>query len=76
MSDKRWSAKTPVVIGLLGLVGLLGGFAVWATMTEIAGAIIAPGRIEVDQNRQIVQHPTGGVVSKIGGQRRRHRSSR
>ena len=66
MSDKRWSAKTPVVIGLLGLVGLLGGFAVWATMTEIAGAIIAPGRIEVDQNRQIVQHPTGGVVSKIG----------
>ncbi|MEP4246442.1 HlyD family type I secretion periplasmic adaptor subunit [Tateyamaria sp.] len=65
MSDKRWSAKVPVFIGLLGLVGLLGGFAAWATMTEIAGAIIAPGRIEVDQNRQIVQHPTGGVVSKI-----------
>lgn len=65
MSDKRWSAKAPVFIGLLGLVGLLGGFVAWATMTEIAGAIIAPGRIEVDQNRQIVQHPTGGVVSKI-----------
>ncbi|MEP5631075.1 MAG: HlyD family type I secretion periplasmic adaptor subunit [Tateyamaria sp.] len=65
MNDKRWSAKVPVFIGLLGLVGLLGGFAAWATMTEIAGAIIAPGRIEVDQNRQIVQHPTGGVVSKI-----------
>lgn len=65
MSDNRWSAKQPVIIGLLGLVVLLGGFTAWATMTQIAGAIIASGRIEVDQNRQIVQHPTGGVVSKI-----------
>lgn len=68
MSDNRWSAKQPVIIGLLGLVVLLGGFTAWATMTQIAGAIIASGRIEVDQNRQIVQHPTGGVVSKIAVQ--------
>lgn len=65
MTDNRWSAKVPVIIGLLGLVVLLGGFAAWATLTQIAGAIIAPGRIEVDQNRQIVQHPTGGVVTEI-----------
>lgn len=65
MTDKRWSATVPVVIGLLGLVGLLGGFVAWATLTQIAGAVIAPGRIEVDQNRQIVQHPTGGVVAEI-----------
>jgi membrane fusion protein, type I secretion system len=65
MNDKRWSAKMPVAIGLFGLFGLLGGFAAWGTYTEIAGAIIAPGRIEVDQNRQIVQHPTGGVVAEI-----------
>ena len=66
MSAQRWSARTPVVVGFLGLVVLLGGFGVWATQTEIAGAIIASGRIEVDQNRQIVQHPEGGVVAKIG----------
>ncbi|MEL6887717.1 MAG: HlyD family type I secretion periplasmic adaptor subunit [Pseudomonadota bacterium] len=65
MSAQRWSARTPVVVGFLGLAVLLGGFGVWATQTEIAGAIIASGRIEVDQNRQIVQHPEGGVVAKI-----------
>ncbi|MEL6208425.1 MAG: biotin/lipoyl-binding protein, partial [Pseudomonadota bacterium] len=32
---------------------------------NIAGAIIASGRIEVDRNRQIVQHPVGGVVAEI-----------
>jgi HlyD family type I secretion membrane fusion protein len=33
--------------------------------SEIKGAIIAHGRIEVDQNRQVVQHLDGGVVSEI-----------
>lgn len=62
MSDRHWSARAPVLFGLLVL---FGGFAIWATQTNIAGAIIASGRIEVDRNRQIVQHPTGGVVSGI-----------
>ncbi|MEO0866162.1 MAG: biotin/lipoyl-binding protein, partial [Pseudomonadota bacterium] len=65
MSDKTWKARGWVVFGFFGLTLLLGGFGVWATQTEIAGAIIASGRIEVDQNRQVVQHPEGGVVSKI-----------
>ena len=68
MSDKKWSSRSAVLFGCFGLLGLLGGFAVWATQTQIAGAIIASGRIEVDQNRQIVQHPTGGVVAKIAVQ--------
>lgn len=65
MESNSWSAKVPVFVGLFTLLVLLGGFAAWATMTEIAGAIISPGRIEVDQNRQIVQHQTGGTVSEI-----------
>lgn len=65
MSDKTWSARRPVMIGLLSLLTLVGGFGTWAVMSNIAGAIIATGRIEVDQNRQIVQHPDGGVVSSI-----------
>ncbi|MEM6340894.1 MAG: biotin/lipoyl-binding protein, partial [Pseudomonadota bacterium] len=65
MKEGRWSAFRPVLIGMIGLIGLLGGFMLWATMTQIAGAIIAPGRIEVDQNRQVVQHPIGGVVDSI-----------
>lgn len=65
MSDKVWSARRPVMIGLISLLTLVGGFGTWAVMSNIAGAIIASGRIEVDRNRQIVQHPDGGVVSSI-----------
>ncbi len=63
--SKSWSARRPLMIGGLGLLVLLGGFGSWATTTEISGAIIAPGRIEVDQNRQVLQHPDGGVVASI-----------
>ena len=68
MSAERWSTRTPLIIGFFGLFGLLGGLTAWATMTEIAGAVIASGRIEVDQNRQVVQHSTGGIVSEIAVQ--------
>ncbi|MEP3920300.1 HlyD family type I secretion periplasmic adaptor subunit [Ascidiaceihabitans sp.] len=60
-----WSAVVPASVGLFALVGLFGGFVLWATYTQIAGAIISPGRIEVDQNRQVVQHQIGGIVAEI-----------
>jgi len=41
------------------------GFGVWSVASEIAGAVVASGQIEVSQNRQIVQHPDGGVVAEI-----------
>ena len=62
---KTWSARLPLITGFLGLLVLIGGFGTWATMTEIAGAVVASGRIEVDQNRQVIQHPYGGVVADI-----------
>ena len=60
-----YSARRPLIIGMLTLCILLGGFGTWAATTQISGAIVASGRIEVDQNRQVVQHPDGGVVAKI-----------
>ena len=62
---KSWSVGMPMTIGILALVILVGGFGSWSVMASIAGAIIAPGQIEVDQNRQVVQHPVGGVVGEI-----------
>lgn len=64
-ADKDWSARKPMIVGLLGLVLLVGGFGTWASQTQISGAIIASGRIEVEQNRQVIQHPDGGVVAAI-----------
>ena len=63
--SRSWSVRGPMTVGLVGLFLLLGGFGTWAGVTTISGAIIAPGRIEVDQNRQVVQHPDGGVVDAI-----------
>ena len=54
-ATNAWSAWRPVVIGMIGLLVLFGGFGTWAVMSNIAGAIVASGRIEVDRNRQVVQ---------------------
>jgi HlyD family secretion protein len=49
-----------------GAVLLLGGIVFgWGTLTEISGAVIAPGKLAVDSNVKKVQHPTGGVVGDL-----------
>ncbi len=61
----EWPVRRPVAIGFVTLFLLVGCFGGWSVMTTITGAIVAAGRIEVAQNRQIVQHPDGGVVASI-----------
>ncbi len=64
-TGNAWSTRKPIAVGLIGLFLLVGGFGTWAVLIEISGAIIASGRIEVDQNRQVVQHLDGGVIDDI-----------
>ncbi|WP_347137782.1 HlyD family type I secretion periplasmic adaptor subunit [Paracoccus sp. SSK6] len=54
-----------MIAGLLSIIVLLGGFTLWAMQSRIAGAVVASGQVEVEQQRQIVQHPDGGVVEEI-----------
>jgi HlyD family secretion protein len=61
----RFSSRAPLVLGFLTLLLLVGGFGAWSVLTTITGAVVAPGQLEVEQNRQIVQHPDGGVVEAI-----------
>ena len=63
--EKALSARGPILVGVTALVLLVGGFGGWAAFTQISGAIVAQGRIEVDQNRQVVQHIDGGTVNEI-----------
>lgn len=63
--DRRWSARSALFLGFLVLLVLVGGLGAWASTTRIMGAVIASGRVEVAQNRQVVQHPDGGVVAEI-----------
>lgn len=62
---QNWSAKRPLWMGIIGLLVLVGGFGTWAVTAEITSAVIASGQIEVDRNRQVVQHPDGGVVEEV-----------
>ena len=61
----RWSARGALILGVLAMLILVGGFGAWATFARIAGAVVAPGQVEVEQHRQVVQHPEGGVVQEI-----------
>ncbi len=66
MDDKKgWSARKPLVLGFFSLLLLVGGFGTWAVTVNISGAVMADGQVEVDQNRQVIQHPDGGVIAKI-----------
>ena len=64
-APNKWSARRPLILGLVALLVLVGGFGTWAVMAQITGAVITTGQIEVDRNRQVVQHPDGGVVDEI-----------
>ncbi|MDP7150442.1 MAG: HlyD family type I secretion periplasmic adaptor subunit [Paracoccaceae bacterium] len=65
MSSAKWSAARHMSLGIIVLFVLVGGFGAWAVKSQISGAIVTSGKIEVDQNRQVVQHPDGGVVDGI-----------
>ena len=63
--EPRFTLRWPMVLGMLSLLILVGGFGSWATFSSLSDVIIASGQIEVKKNRQVVQHPDGGVVAEI-----------
>lgn len=62
---RKWRANAPLSIGFGAVFVMLGSLGAWSVGTEIAGAVVAPGTVEVESDRQIVQHPDGGVVGEI-----------
>jgi HlyD family type I secretion membrane fusion protein len=61
----QWSVRRPVLLGTITLAFLVGGFGTWATQSELAGAVVTSGTVEIAQERQAIQHPDGGVVAEI-----------
>lgn len=59
------SARLPLIIGFASVLLLIGGLGAWGIGTQISGAVIAPGVVEVETDLQVVQHPDGGVVGEI-----------
>ena len=67
MSDSKtkWTTRTPVLVGFVGLLILVGGFGGWSVITKIEGAIVASGTVQVESFRQVVQHQDGGTVAEL-----------
>src|SRR5262245_35451837 len=53
------------VVGLLSVVVLAGGGLAWASIAEVAGAVVAGGTVVVEGKPKSVQHLDGGVVRTI-----------
>jgi hypothetical protein len=63
--DKKWSAKAQMRFGLAVVFVLVFGLGAWAAFASIAGAVVAPGRLKVETERQVVQHLDGGIVKEM-----------
>ncbi len=68
-SANKVSARTAIrrysLLGLSLAFFLVGGLGGWAAVTELSGAVVAPGAVVVDSHVKKVRHPTGGVVGEI-----------
>jgi HlyD family type I secretion membrane fusion protein len=64
-SADPWSTRGPLLAGAAAIIAGIGTFGAWSAATEINGAVIAPGQVQVEERRQQIQHPFGGVVAEI-----------
>lgn len=65
MNGPALSFGGPVLLGLVALVGLFLGFGAWAILARLEGAVILTGQIVVEDHRQMIQHPDGGLVAEV-----------
>lgn len=61
----RWRIGRLLTMGYLTLFFFVFGLGAWGAVTKIGGAVVGNGALEVQGNRQVVQHPTGGVIKAI-----------
>ena len=64
MSD-GWGAGGYIRFGIFCVLLLGVGLGGWAATAKLKGAVISGGHLRVESQRQVVQHPDGGVVGEI-----------
>jgi HlyD family secretion protein len=62
---KRFRLRPLLLTGYVTLFVFVFGIGAWGAVTRIAGAVVSAGQLEVEGNRQVVVHPTGGVIKAI-----------
>lgn len=61
----EFNTRRVIVFGLSIIVFAFGGFVIWASLTKIDAAAIAPGKLVAESQRKKVQHLHGGQVKQI-----------
>src|SRR6266851_5721296 len=52
-------------IGIVAVLLVVVGIGGWATLTDLASAVVAGGTMVVDSSSKKVQHPIGGIVAEL-----------
>lgn len=65
MSRVSKSLRNHLIFGGICSAGLVWSIGWWATSTELSGAVVAQGTVAVEGQVKRIQHPLGGVVSRI-----------
>ena len=60
-----WGAGGYIRFGIICVALLAVGLGGWGATAKLKGAIISSGHLRVESQRQVVQHPDGGVVGEI-----------
>ena len=58
-------ARRPINTGLTLIWLFFGVFGLWAALAPLDSAIIAPGKVILNNNKKTIQHLEGGIVDKI-----------
>ncbi|MGG7517275.1 HlyD family type I secretion periplasmic adaptor subunit [Allorhizobium undicola] len=64
-TSSPWNTTAHTALGFGTLAVLVLGLGLWGNLTTINGAVVTGGAVEVETNRQVVQHQTGGIVKEI-----------
>ncbi|MES2723375.1 MAG: HlyD family type I secretion periplasmic adaptor subunit [Pseudomonadota bacterium] len=64
-ADQKRKLRQPMIIGAGVVAVFVVAIMIWAAVTPIRSAILAPGLVRVEANRKVIQHQLGGTVKAI-----------
>jgi len=61
----RLRLRRPIIAGSLVVLVLVLGLFVWAFVSRVSSAIVAPAEVRVEGNTKILKHRDGGIIRHI-----------
>ena len=61
----RLRLRRPIVAGSIVALVLVFGLLLWAFVSPISGAVVAPAEVRVEGNSKVLKHREGGIIRHI-----------